>query len=59
MNDVMKVVKNGDVEVLEQNFDNTCFVRIAVRKDLAAAVTGKLGSVEGISITPKAGAEIH
>lgn len=59
LNDVMKVMKGGDVEVLEQNFDNTCFVRIAVRKDFTAAVTGKLGSVEGISITPKGDPEIQ
>ncbi len=50
MNDVMKLTKNGDIEIRTQNFDNSCSMTIAVRADNAAALTAKLTDIDGVTL---------
>ena len=47
MNDVMKIVKDASLDVLEQQFDLDCRIRIAVRSSSAANVVDKLGDIDG------------
>ena len=49
MNDVMKLVKAGDVEIVGQVFDNSCQMRLATRADNAAALRSRLDDTEGVT----------
>ena len=49
MNDVMKVVKSSDVEIVSQTFDNSCSMTLSMRADLYLEVTGRLLSLDGVS----------
>lgn len=49
MNDVMKIVKSADVEILSQSFDNSCAMTLSMRADIHPEVTGRLLSVDGVS----------
>lgn len=50
MNDVMKLSKNGDVEILAQQFDNLCQMTLRIRRDNADALRGRLTDIEGVSL---------
>lgn len=50
MNDVMKLTKNGDIEIRNQNFDNSCSMTIAVRADNVSALTAKLVDIDGVTL---------
>lgn len=49
MNDVMKVVKTSEVDILDQTFDNSCSMTLSMRADLFPEVTGRLLSLDGVS----------
>lgn len=49
MNDVMKLVKGSDVQIVEQVFDNSCQMRLATRADNAAALRSRLDDIEGVT----------
>jgi putative IMPACT (imprinted ancient) family translation regulator len=49
MNDVMRIIKEDSLEVLEQQFDNTCSIRVSIRKmqvNLSIVKLQKLPSVK-------------
>lgn len=48
MNDVMKLVKGLDIRVLNQNFDNTCAMTLAVRRDQAEQLSRRFGNIDGL-----------
>lgn len=48
MNDVMKVIKDDQINVVEQQFDNNCVVTIAIRKADLNRVIGKLEGFPGV-----------
>jgi uncharacterized YigZ family protein len=50
MNSVMKICKGGDIEILQQEFDNTCFIKIRVRKDLEEEIANRLENIDGTSV---------
>jgi uncharacterized YigZ family protein len=50
MNDVMRIIKDDNLEILEQQFDNTCLVKISIRKMQVNRSIGKLEAVESIKI---------
>lgn len=50
MNDVMKIAKGGDVEVMEQTFDNLCRMRLRMPLDAFEMVRGRLTAVEGVCL---------
>ncbi len=50
MNNVMKVVKEPDIKVMEQEFDNSCSMTLSIRCDKHMALIKKLSDIDGISI---------
>lgn len=51
MNDVMKLVKDEQLTVLNQNFDNSCIIKFEVRKASLNAILGKLDKLDNVQIT--------
>ena len=51
MNDVMKLVKGGEVEIVSQIFDNACQMTLSVRADLAAQLRTRLTDIDGVTLT--------
>ena len=50
MNDVMKIIKEDDLAILEQAFDNNCMVKIAIRKMQVNRAIARLEKIEGAKI---------
>lgn len=50
MNDVMKMIKDYDLEILDQNFDNVCRIHLCVREGLFSEMTAKIESLEQVKI---------
>ncbi|RZL61609.1 MAG: YigZ family protein [Pedobacter sp.] len=50
MNDVMRVVKDEQLTVLAQNFDNNCVLKFEVRKSDLNLVLGKLEKIENVKL---------
>ena len=50
MNDVMRAVKDPDVRILSQVFDNSCRMRIEVRRDYEERIRERLSDIDGVSI---------
>ncbi len=50
MNDVMKVVKNPEVTILSQQFDNSCAMTLSIRSDSAASLAARLAAIPGVSL---------
>ena len=51
MNDVMRIIKEDDLTILKQDFDNRCSITLSIRKLNVNQVIGKLEKVENIKIT--------
>ena len=49
MNDVMKLVKNGDLKVLDQQFDNVCSMTIQTDADKMPALREHITKIDGTS----------
>lgn len=47
MNDVMKLIKANGLRVLDQNFDNTCTMQLAVPKDQTDEWVRRMGDIDG------------
>ena len=50
MNDVMKIVKGDELQILGQVFDNCCNMTVAIRSDEAAALQKRLTDIDGVCI---------
>ena len=50
MNDVMRIIKDEQPNILAQEFDNLCTMRLSMRESRAETLLGKLHKVEGASI---------
>jgi uncharacterized YigZ family protein len=50
MNDIMKIIKEDNLTILEQRFDNNCMVKITIRKMQVNRSINKLEMVEGAII---------
>ena len=48
-NEVMKVVKTEEIEVIERIFDNSCEMTLSFREDFAANIKGRLSKISGLS----------
>ncbi|HVW15591.1 MAG TPA: YigZ family protein [Mucilaginibacter sp.] len=48
MNEVMRIVKDEDLEILEQHFDNSCMMKIAIRKMRVNQVLAKLEKLPSV-----------
>jgi len=49
MNEVMKIIKDDDLEISNQNFDNNCSLEITVRKSQLNQVLQKLDKVDRLA----------
>ena len=50
MNDIMRIIKEEQPNILSQEFDNLCTMHLSMRESRAEALLGKLRKVEGASI---------
>jgi uncharacterized YigZ family protein len=50
MNDIMRVVKEFDLKIINQQFDNQCVMNIEFRKSMASQVLGKLEKIDDILV---------
>lgn len=48
MNDVMKLIKEEKLNVLSQNFDNSCSMRLEIRKSGLNSILHKIEKIEGL-----------
>ena len=48
MNDVMRVIKDDQPEILEQTFDTVCSIKLAVRKSSVNMLLGKIDKIENV-----------
>lgn len=53
MNDVMRIIKDDNLIVTEQSFDNDCSVTIAIRQMQVNQTMAKLNKLEGVKTTYK------
>lgn len=51
MNDVMKIIKDYDLEISNQSFDNDCKMSVTVREGLLEEITSKLEKLENVVFT--------
>lgn len=49
MNDVMRLIKEHEAEIMDQEFDNSCRILVQVRLALLEAFTEKLSALENVS----------
>ncbi len=50
MNEVMKIIKDDDLTIINQVFDNNCNMQISVRKTYVNQILAKLSKLNGIVI---------
>jgi uncharacterized YigZ family protein len=50
LNEVMKVMKDEQPKIEQQDFDNSCTIRMSIRKGRADILEAKLTSIEGLSL---------
>ena len=50
MNDVMKMIKDYDLEILDQSFDNICQIHLGIREGLLLELTDKIEGLEKVQI---------
>lgn len=50
MNDVMRLVKQAQPDIISQQFDNACSMTLAVRADDYDSLTARLRDIEGVSL---------
>lgn len=51
MNDVMRVIKEENLSILEQQFDNNCVIKIEMRKMQVNSVISKLNKIDRVKTT--------
>ena len=50
MNDVMRLCKGGEVEIISQIFDNSCEMTLRDRRDHAEELRRRLGDIDGVTV---------
>lgn len=50
MNDVMRLVKQAQPDIISQQFDNACSMTLAVRADDYDSLTARLRDIDGVSL---------
>lgn len=49
MEPVMRLLKNNDLKILEQEFDNSCSMTVSLRADHAPEFARRLGDIDGVT----------
>lgn len=50
MNDVMRIIKDGDLAILSQQFDNSCSIQVSIRKMQVNSILAKLDKLIGTAV---------
>ncbi|MCM1347768.1 MAG: YigZ family protein [Firmicutes bacterium] len=50
MNSVMRTIRDSGASIVTQQFDNTCFITLAIRADQACDLAKKIAAIDGTSI---------
>ncbi|TSJ40705.1 YigZ family protein [Mucilaginibacter corticis] len=50
MNDIMRIVKEADLAILNQQFDNNCSMQVSIRKMQVNMVLDKLHKLTGVNV---------
>ena len=50
MNDIMRMIKDDNLEIFQQQFDNTCSIKISIRKMQVNAVLVKLKKLPSVMV---------
>lgn len=50
MNEVMRLIKDERLNILSQDFDNSCSIKIEIRKSNLNFILGKIEKIEGIRL---------
>lgn len=48
-NDVMKIVKSEDIDIVEKVFDNSCLLKLSFREDFSDRIIKRLLSIDGVT----------
>jgi uncharacterized YigZ family protein len=48
MNEVMRLIKDADLQIIEQQFDNNCIIQVSIRKTQVNTVVAKLDKISGV-----------
>lgn len=48
MNEMMRLVKDLNLQIVEQHFDNTCFIKVRIRRSLESEFLSKCSKIEGL-----------
>lgn len=51
MNEIMKLVKDESLELMEQNFDTSCYITLGVRQSKTSNVLGKIEKIDSAIAT--------
>ena len=49
-NEVMKIIKSEEIQVIEKIFDNVCEMTLSFREDYADKIRGRLSNISGLSL---------
>ncbi len=50
MNGVMKLVKDANLKIEQQHFDNICLMEVSIRRDHAADLCARLENIDGVTL---------
>lgn len=50
MNDVMRLIKEEKLNIVSQEFDNSCSIKIEIRKSSLNSILGKIEKIEGVQL---------
>ena len=50
MNDVMRLIKEEKLNIRSQEFDNSCSIKIEIRKSSLDSILGKIEKIEGVQL---------
>ena len=53
MNNVMRIVKETNAQILDQSYDNDCYMHLSIRKKEVEFLKGKLAKIEGLQFVLK------
>lgn len=50
MNELMRLIKDADLQIIEQQFDNNCIIQVSIRKTQVNTVVAKLDKIIGVKV---------
>ena len=50
MNEIMRLIKENNLTIIDQQFDNDCAIKVSIRKMEVNMVLAKLDKLEGVAV---------